>query len=132
MSGYTSITQIMTKGVPLIMHKTVIISFLLVLMVGCATTTTELSEGTPDFEFFSGKSTRNFAACVSSQWGKEYAYVTTNLLENGFTVALMHWSAGADAVATITESSDGSRVSYAERIPSLSPSWMKEAVIGCK
>ncbi len=113
------------------MHKTVIISFLLVLMVGCATTT-ELSEGTPDFEFFSGKSTRNFAACVSSQWGKEYAYVTTNLLENGFTVALMHWSAGADAVATITESSDGSRVSYAERIPSLTPSWVKEAVIGCK
>ena len=113
------------------MHKTVIISFLLVLMVGCATTT-ELSEGTPDFEFFSGKSIRNFAACVSSQWGKKSAYVTTNLLENGFTVALMHSHAGADAVATITESSDGSRVSYAERKPSLTPSWVKEAVIGCK
>lgn len=113
------------------MFKKIMVTALFFLLTGCATTT-GLSNKEPKEQFVSNKSARDFAACVSTKWGSKRSSVVTNLLPNGYTVAIVYEPVGTDAVATIIESETGSSVKYSERLPSLSPSWMVDYLKSCQ
>ncbi len=101
------------------------------IVSGCVVSPTELREREPQMERVVAGAARDVAACISTEWGKQTGTVTTNLLPDGYVVALPHPMAGTDAVASVLDAGDGSRVLYAERMPGLSPAWMKAAVITC-
>lgn len=113
------------------MPKLMLVPALFFLLSACATTT-ELSNKNPEIQFSSNKSARDFAACVSTKWGEKRSSIATNPLPNGYTVSIPAGVAGTDAVATILESELGSSIKYAERLPSLSPSWMAEYLKSCQ
>jgi hypothetical protein len=54
------------------------------------------------------------------------------VLADGYVVAIMHPSAGADAAATARDRQSGSEITYAERLPKFSPDWMKAGVLVCR
>jgi hypothetical protein len=105
-------------------------SCVLLLLAACATPT-ELRERPADLQLQSPKAPRDFVACVSMEWERKFVPVSTGLLPDGYTVTIVHSLAGADAVAHVTASKGGSNIKYAERLPSLSPEWMKAAVVNC-
>ncbi len=100
-------------------------------LVGCATPG-ELANKAPQIVFESVRSPKDFSACVSREWSKETAYISTLVMEDGYMVSLLHSHAGADASVTIARRGEGSYIRYAERMPSFSPDWMKQAVVKCK
>ncbi len=100
-------------------------------LVSCATSG-DLAKKTPVAEFDSARTTKEFSACVSNDWSQKTAYISTLVLADGFQITLLHPTAGADATVLVRESGLGSHIRYSERIESLSPSWMKSAVINCK
>lgn len=102
------------------------------LLVSSCATVSGLSNKTPDLVVESAKAPHDVAACIASKWGQHHAGANTNLEKNGYVVSIPNQVAGTDAVATITQSKSGSSIAYAERIPSLSPSWMRRAITDCK
>lgn len=107
------------------------IGFIVMLTSSCATVS-GLSNKQPDLVVASAKTPHDVAACLASKWGQHHAGANTNLEKDGYVVYIPNQVAGTDAVATITRTESGSRVAYAERMPSLSPSWMHAAVTECK
>jgi len=101
------------------------------LLAGCATVS-GLSTKEPDLVMTSAKSPHDLAACIAASWGHHHGGANTNLLENGFVVSIPNQVAGTDAEATITSERVGSHVSFSERMPSLSPAWMKASVVQCR
>lgn len=90
-------------------------------------------EGAPQAEFHSSKSVNEMASCVSSSWSSHPGLLTPIVQprDEGVSVILPHPHAGVDAVALIQPGASGTRISYSERMPSLSPAWMKDGVSKC-
>lgn len=104
---------------------------LAITVAGCATPM-ELSQKDPLIEFHSDKNARAFTACVSKVWADTGYTLSTVLLEDGYMTSLLAPYTGSDATATVKDVEVGSYVTYAERVPSLSPAWMSDAVKDCK
>jgi uncharacterized protein YceK len=106
--------------------------FAVALLVSSCATVSGLSNKKPDVVVASARTPHDLAACIASQWGQHYAGANTNIQQDGYVVSIPNQMAGTDAVATITRTESGSRIAYTERMPSLSPTWMKAAVTVCK
>lgn len=107
------------------------VMLLILLATSCANTPGKLAAKAQQLEFTSDKAPKEMAACISIRWGEKSGGVATNFLSNGYTVEIAGFGT-TEALASITEWEQGSYVSYAERLPALSPAWMEQYVLDCK
>jgi|GEM_PF-5289670 len=99
----------------------------LVGLVGCATPAS-LAQKPPLVEYKTSKSAKAVAARISKLWSEHSGNISTLLTEDGYVISLTNYVAGVDATVVISEKNGETTVKYSERIPSLSPAWMKDAV----
>ncbi len=98
---------------------------------GCSTPG-DLSKRKAQIEFDTEKDINLVVSCVSKSWAEYTSYISSLTIENGSMLSIMHHHAGVDATAVITVVNKKTHVHYVERIPSLTPSWMRESVKSCR
>lgn len=113
------------------MKKTLSILLATLMISSCATVGT-LREGNPVLTGSSNKSANDFAVCVSDKWSSMAASVNSLPIKNGTSLSIPHPVAGNDAVLDIVSEEGGSSFKLYERLPSLTPHKVDDAVINCK
>lgn len=115
---------------PKVIH-TFLFAGVIAISQGCATPYA-LTQKQPQIEYTSPKSPKELASIISLEWSKHTSSVNTIISGDGYIISILHPYAGADATVSILPSGRGSSVRYSERIPSLSPNWMQQAILLCK